>query len=409
MRNRTPPRPPIRSRIGLILLAFVAYVSLGLPDGLLGVAWPSMRADFALPLDSLGALLVSTTLGYLASSFFGGRIMAHLRLGVLLAASCFAAGASLLGYALAPNWWTIVIIGVVAGLGGGAIDVALNTYVASNHGEGSMQWLHASYGVGATLGPVIMTTGINLLGGWRWGYIMVGGLQLSLTICFLLTLSLWEHTGNAAPGSEHERRLSDYDTPVGETLRQPRVWLSMFLFFIYMGIEFTLGTWAYTFLTEARAVSTGLAGLWMGGYWAIFTAGRALAGLYARHVGQAALVVGGLIIALVACGLLSRHPFEGATSLVFVTLAGLAIAPVMPGLISGTARRVGARHGANTIGMQIAATGVGVAVIPGAAGVLAQRMTLEVLPPYLIALMIVLIGAYLFSIKGRKDGEAATA
>ena len=160
MASITQKRP---LKIGLVLLAYVAFISLGLPDGLLGVAWPSMRADFALPLDALGMLLVASTSGYLTSSFFSGRIVARLGVGGLLAASCAATGGSLLGYTLAPSWMTLVPFGLVAGLGAGAIDAGINTYIASHHGESLMQWLHASFGVGITLGPIIMTTGLNLL------------------------------------------------------------------------------------------------------------------------------------------------------------------------------------------------------------------------------------------------------
>ncbi|MBN1632250.1 MAG: MFS transporter, partial [Thermoleophilia bacterium] len=142
---------------GLVLLVFVAYVSLGLPDGLLGVAWPSIRRDFFLQLDSLGALFVASTVGYLLSSFFAGRLTARFRLGALLAASTFFAGVALVGYALAPGWWVVVVFGVALGLGSGGIDAALNIYVAAHYGERMMQWLHAVYGIGATLGPVIMT------------------------------------------------------------------------------------------------------------------------------------------------------------------------------------------------------------------------------------------------------------
>ena len=171
--------------LGLVVLAFLAYVSLGLPDGLLGVAWPSMRHDFSLPLDSLGLLSIAFTVGYLSSSFFAGRLVARLRLGMLLALSTFFAGGALVGYGVAPGWWVVVVLGVAAGLGGGGIDGALNIYVAANHGERMMQWLHAVYGVGATLGPVIMTLAISSLGSWRWGYVVVGGLELSLAVCFV--------------------------------------------------------------------------------------------------------------------------------------------------------------------------------------------------------------------------------
>ena len=138
-------------------LASLAFVSLGLPDGLLGVAWPSMRADFGLPLDALGVLLAAFTSGYVSASFAGGRLLARLGLGALLAVSCFLTGLSLLGYALAPAWGMVVALALVAGLGAGGIDTGINTYAAERHGPGMLNWLHACYGIGAAGGPAIMT------------------------------------------------------------------------------------------------------------------------------------------------------------------------------------------------------------------------------------------------------------
>src|SRR5512138_408589 len=161
-------------RLGLILLAFIAFVALGLPDGLLGVAWPSIRTGFSIPLDAIGMLLTSATAGYMTSSFLSGTIVTRIGVGRVLAASCAMTGAALIGYTLVPEWWMMVLIGVFGGLGAGAIDAGLNTYVAAHFGEGLMQWLHASWGVGVTMGPIIMTTGLTLFHTWRLGYRVVG-------------------------------------------------------------------------------------------------------------------------------------------------------------------------------------------------------------------------------------------
>ena len=200
------------SKIGLILLAFVAFISLGLPDGLLGVAWPSIRGSFSRPLDSLGILLFAIMTGYLISSFFSGHMIARLGVGKLLAASCAVTGAGLIGYTLAPTWWMIVACGAVTGLGAGAIDASLNSYIASNFGEGLMQWLHASWGIGVTIGPMIMTTGIKFFNSWRLGYVLVGAVQLTLAACFALTSSLWQGRDGHFE-SEKSQRLTDYKTP----------------------------------------------------------------------------------------------------------------------------------------------------------------------------------------------------
>ena len=249
-----------RSRLGLIALAYLAFISLGLPDGLLGVAWPSIRASFGVPLDSLGMMLIASTTGYLTTSFFSGRIIAWLGVGKTLAFSCAATGLGLIGYTLAPEWWMMVALAVMAGLGAGAIDAGLNTYVAAHFGEGLMQWLHACYGIGVTLGPIIMTLGLTYFNSWRVGYAVVGTAQLVLAACFVLTLAMWQDKHDPA-AAERPRRLTDYKTPVPETLRQPAVWLSMLLFFIYTGTEATLGYWTYSLLTEARGIPLQQAGL----------------------------------------------------------------------------------------------------------------------------------------------------
>jgi MFS family permease len=244
---------------GLIVLAFIAFISLGLPDGLLGVAWPSIRDGFALSLDSLGVLLFAVTAGYLVSSFSSGGLIGRMGVGGLLAVSCALTGASLIGYTLAPSWWMLVAFGVTAGLGAGAIDAGLNTYVAANFGERLMQWLHASWGIGITLGPLIMTVGIDRFHTWRWGYVFVGSAQILLGAYFALTVSRWRRGRRVESGTP--ARLTDYRTPYRETLLQPGAWLSMLLFFLYTGVESTLGNWAYTLLTESRGISPGVAGI----------------------------------------------------------------------------------------------------------------------------------------------------
>ncbi len=383
-----------RSKLGVILLAYIAFISLGLPDGLMGVAWPSIRAFFGRPLDSLGVLLFAGTAGYLTSSFFSGRIMARLGVGGLLAASCAITGAGLIGYTVAPVWGVMIPLAVTAGLGAGAIDAGLNTYVAANFGEGLMQWLHASYGIGVTLGPIIMTAGLNVFGTWRLGYVVVGVAQILLATSFLFTLKLWQ-TKEHSPDSGEERKLTDYKTSTLDTLRQPRVWLSLLLFFLYTGAEATLGSWAYTLLTESRGIASSVAGIWAGSYWAMFTIGRMAAGLYTRHVGVNLLIRGSLSAAFIGAILLWWNPLA-VISVIGVAMIGLAVAPIFPGLVSGTGSRVGARHAANTIGMQIGAAGLGAAFVPGFAGILARYISLEIIPIYLALLFAALFGLYSF-------------
>ena len=391
----------VKMSAGLMVLAFAAYISLGLPDGLLGVAWPSIRQDFSLNHDSFGALMIAFTAGYLASSFFGGRLMAHFKLGTLLTASTFSAAIALLGYSVAPYWWILVSAAVAAGLGGGGIDVTLNNYVAANHGDNLMQWLHASYGIGATAGPIIMTTAIALTNSWRPGYLFVGLLQTVLMLSFLLTISMWEkETGN--PDTSNISNHPSGNAPsMMDTLRHSVVWLSILLFFIYMGVEVAFGAWSYSLLTESRAVSTKLAGYWVGSFWGIFTIGRIVAGIYTARISRLKLITGSFLVAFFATIILALD-INNMASLAAITIIGLAIAPVLPALISGTADRVGSRLAANTIGIQIAAMGVGGATIPYISGVIARRFSLEAIPVFMILLIIFLIMLNAYSVKAAK-------
>ena len=381
--------------IGLILLAFIAFISLGMPDGLLGVAWPSMRADFSIPLDALGMLLVAGTTGYLTSSFLNGPLIARWGVGKVLATSCAMTGAALLGYTLVPAWWMMVLLGILGGLGAGAIDAGLNTYVAAHFGEGLMQWLHASYGIGVTLGPIIMTIALSTSDSWRVGYGAVGGFQVFMAACFALSLSMW-NKNKASSGHDVPKRLTDSRTPMGKTLRQPRVWLSASLFFLYVGAEVSLGTWAYSLLTESRAIAPALAGLFTGSYWATFTIGRVLAGLYARRAGVHLIVQGSLVAAFLGAVLLVWNP-SAVTNLVAVAVIGFAIAPIFPALMSGTSQRVGLHFAANTIGTQMAASGLGTVLITSLLGVLARRFSLEIIPVCLVIIFAGLFGLYRLS------------
>ncbi len=377
-----------RSSFLLIGLASLSFVSLGLPDGLLGVAWPSIRAYFELPLDALGTLLVLFMTGYLLSSFSSGHILTRLNVGSLLALSCLATAVSLLGYALTTRWWMMVALGGLAGLGAGAIDAGLNAYVATHHSARMVNWLHACYGIGATSGPVIMASVLKANHPWQWGYGMVGLGQLLLAGCFGLTRRWWP-AASATPDMPTEASVPSN----GSTLRLPVVWLSMAVFFIYTGLEAAAGTWIYSLFTEARGIAALTAGMWVSVYWGGLTVGRLLSGLVVSFVPVRLLlrccIIGmALSAALVWLHLVSMLSFLG------LALLGLASAPVFPSLIATTPARLGEAHTANAVGFQIAAAVLGQSLVPSLIGALAHRLSLEVVGPALLTAALVLLVLY---------------
>lgn len=363
--NTDVARPAGASRRPLLLVAlmFVGFISLGLPDGLLGVAWPSIAAGFGVGLDSLGTLLIASTVGFLSASVLSGRLLARLGVGVLLAASCIATAVSLIGFALAPGWLTILPLAVLLGAGGGAIDAGLNTYAAATSSPRVIAWLHGFYGVGATAGPVLMTAVLGAGQPWQVGYALVGAGQLALAAGFLLTRARWAADSRATIAMHRD----DGAAGLRASLRLPAVWLSVAVFALYTGLEVTAGQWSYTLFTVGRGVDPAVAGGWISLYWFGLTAGRFVAGAVADRVrpvtmlwsGAVGALAGALLVGLVAA------PWASVSGLV---LMGFSLAPIFPALIGTTAQRVGRAYAAATIGLQVAAANVGVAVIPWLVG-----------------------------------------
>jgi fucose permease len=398
-----------RVRANVLILAYVAFVALGLPASLMGVAWPTLRAELSLPLDALGVLLTSSTIGYLISSAIIARLISRFGIGSLLMFSSLVSAAAFFGYTIAPSWAVIIAMGAVSGFGAGVIDAGLNTYLASEYNEGQMQWLHASFGFGATLSPLIMTASLALFGSWRPAYVFVAALTGIMAICFLLTLPAWKRPKHLPTQSgrneDSERGLMDYNTSLRDTLLRVATWISILIFLLYTGAELTLGNWIYTLFTEGRGVSPQLAGLWTGGFWATFTIGRVVAGLYARRIPLNTTIYGALILSMVGVILLWWNPIVlvGAGG---VLILGFAMAPIFPGLVSSTSRRVGQRHAANTIGIQMSAAGLGGALLPFLAGILAERTSLEIIPAMLSVSLLGLLILCLPSSRARTADEA---
>jgi fucose permease len=316
----------------------------------------------------------------------------------LLIASSLLSAISLVGFAIAPAWSMIIALGALGGLGSGVTDAGLNTYLAAEYNEGQMQWLHASWGLGATLSPLIMTVSLSLLASWRPAYIFVGILMAIMAICFVVTHQAWKRPKKTEAAETHpvERGLMDYQTSIWRTLLRIVTWFSIIMFLLYTGSEYILGNWTYTLLTEGRGVNLQLAGVWSAGYWATFTAGRVVAGIYAHRIRLNVLLIAGMALSITGAILFWWNP-SGLVSILGLFIIGFAMAPIFPGLVSNTRQRVGARYAANTIGIQLGAAGLGGALLPSLAGTLAQRASLENIPMVLTVSLLVLLIVYLIA------------
>ncbi len=261
-------RKPDQTAVTLVVVgtAYLIFILLGVPDGMLGVAWPSMMSTFGVSLDRMGVLLIASTAGFMITSFSAGRLIGGLGIVTMLTLACLLRGASLFGMAFAPTWLSLVGTAFLFGLGSGAIDAGMNTYFAFNLSPRLMNWLHASFGLGATLGPILLTAFLSMGLAWRWGYALVGVIQASLAILLVLRVGAWKARAETGTYAAEERQTTHKSYRA--TLARWIVWVNVAIFFCYAGTEVTAGSWSYTLFTESRGISVAVAGLWAGIYWA---------------------------------------------------------------------------------------------------------------------------------------------
>ncbi|HLL65379.1 MAG TPA: MFS transporter [Micromonosporaceae bacterium] len=384
---------PATVRTSLLVLAYVAFVSLALPDGLLGVGWPSMRSTLGVSTEAVGLLLFAGTAGYLTSSVAAGFTIARLGVGWLLAGSTALTGVALAGFGLSPAFAVLIPCALLGGFGGGAIDSGLNAYAAGAFGPRQMNWMHAFFGLGATLGPLIMTGTLGAGLSWRWGYGIVATAQCVLALAFVRTARMWAQRSPTRPVGDAATATAAARPRSRETLVMPAVWLGVAAFAVYVAIEVGAGLWAFLFLTDGRGLSATVAGLCVSGYWGSLLVGRVLHGVAGERLKPSRVLVASLV-GMAAGALVMAVPGPGWLAVFGLAVLGFAAAPVFPLLTLTTADRVGAAHADRAIGMQIAGAGLGAALIPAGIGVLLSRTAVTALGPALLVLCMLLIALY---------------
>lgn len=356
----------------LIGLAFIGFISLGLPDAVIGVAWPSVRDTFGLRQGAIGLVLVVGGLGYLLSSFCAGRLMQTFGIGLVLAGSTGLVATAMYGFAISTMWIMFVCCALVHGLGSGAIDSGLNAYAAHQMSTRYLIWLHACYCLGALIGPVIMSSVLTRGGHYSVGYLVVGSTMLCMSLLFLITFRSWEAT---APTDG----MTVIRSGTWNTLRYSAVWLQLAIFFLYTGLEVTFSQWTYTVLTESRHASPGTAGIAVAIFWGCIGTGRILSGLIADRIGVDRLLRSCLLCAATGA-LLFASGFSVELGILGISLAGLGLAPIFPCLMSRTPQRLGTQLSVHAIGFQVGAAMIGAAAVPGGLGVIAGRTGLNAVP-----------------------------
>ncbi|CAN5868091.1 MFS transporter [soil metagenome] len=356
----------------LMLVTFLAFISIGFPDAVLGVAWPSMRATFDRQLSEVGFILFASGSGYFLSGILAGKALERFGVGRLLALSTALVAIGLFGYASTPTFWLLLVAGVLIGLGSGAVDAGLNFYAAEHFSVTVMNWLHAFFGIGAMLGPFIMAAVFAAGGGWRIGYLIVASAIAAMAIVFMLTTDRW------SDGAHKTETNPEPGVPVRQVLRMPLVWVQIALFHVMCGIEASAGLWTATMMIERFDASGREAGLWAGLFWGSMAVGRLVLAPLSGDLNPARLIqLGSFGVLAGAVLMISDHKtvFEAG-----LLLLGRAMAPLFPTLMSLTPVRLGSRVALHAIGFQVSATTLGIVAIPTVAGLVAERTTLTAIP-----------------------------
>ena len=360
----------------------ILFVTLGLPAGAIGVAWPHMRASLGAPLAGLGLLLAAWTVAYFVASASSGPGTARFGTSILLLGGCALAGAGALGLSLASQWWMIPVAALPLGAGSGLIDAAVNAHVSLNRGVRYMGWLHASWALGAALGPQAIVIALAATGSWRAAFLVMAAAFLGIGLVVGARRTDW--TG----GSSNETRPAQPERGGGSRYRRALLLLAG-LFLIGAGLEATAGDWSYTQLTVGRSMPADLASWSASLFWAGLAGGRVALGLFGHRVSSVRLLDLGVGTAMLAAvGFWLAPPLVAA--FIALPILGIAVSLIFPLLLSLTPERVGTAMTSHTVGYGLAAGNIGAGGIPAGAGLVLQSVGVLALGPILAVLAVVM-------------------
>ena len=410
----------------LLAVIYLSFISLGLPDSLLGSAWPSMYQGFSVPISYSGIISMIISLGTIASSLQSDRLTRRFGAGRITAVSVALTAAALIGFSLSDSFFMLCLLSVPYGLGAGSVDAALNNYVALHFASRHMSWLHCMWGVGASLGPYVMGNALASGAGWQSGYRIIGLMQVVLSVILFLSLPLWKKSADAASPSQtaadrtvsdkkndNDQGLTDENVPfqsqagtdpeirgtvdIGAaalSLRQifaiPGAKSLITAFFCYMALEATASLWASSYLTLERGFSAEEAASLSGLFFIGITAGRAISGFITMRLSDTSMIRLGQAI-ITAGLLLLLLPLGGRASVLGLILLGLGCAPIYPCIIHSTPEHFGAERSQAVIGVQMASAYVGSCFTPPFFGLLGSHISFSLYPGFLLLILALMV------------------
>jgi len=366
----------------LLAIIYIAFISLGLPDGLLGAAWPTIYPDWGVPVSYSGIIFFIICLGTIISSLQSDRLTRKLGAGLVTAISTGMTAIALLGFAFSNSFWMLCLWAIPYGLGAGGVDASLNNYVAVHYESRHMSWLHCMWGVGASIGPYIMSA--VLTGGQHWGngYLYVGLLQIVLAAGLFFTLPLWKKTAAEVANDAPPMKLS-------QVLALPGAKSIMLAFFCYCALEQTVCLWSASFLTLRWEMNAETAAGWASMFYLGITAGRFLSGFVTMKLNDTQMI-------RLGCGILGVGvvlvllPLGQWFAVVGLMLIGLGCAPIYPCIIHSTPAHFGIENSQAMVGVQMASAYMGNCVMPPLFGLIAGNISISLFPAYLLAILLLM-------------------
>ncbi len=373
----------------LLVIIYIAFISLGLPDSLIGSAWPIMHRDLQVPVSYMGIITMLISGGTILSSLLSDRLTRKFGTGLVTAVSVLFTAAALFGFSVTGSFWLLCLWAIPYGLGAGAVDASLNNYVALHYASRHMSWLHCFWGVGCSVSPYIMSYALTGYSSWSLGFRIVSALQMVLTAALFLSLPLWKKAATAGAvkvgqSDPVKKESAAKVLTLRQVLKMKGVPLVLITFLAYCALESTTGIWASSYLVQHRGIDAETAAMFASLFYLGITFGRFLCGFVADRLGDRRLIRIGTLTAL-GGALLILLPLQAhLPALAGLIVVGLGCAPVYPSIIHSTPDNFGRENSQAVIGIQMASAYVGSTFMPPLFGLLAAHVTIGLYPVYLL-------------------------
>lgn len=366
-----------------LIIVYVVFISLGLPDAIFGVSFPAMQSDFDIPIDRAGLVAIVTTTGAMLSSFNSGKIINKLGIGKVIFTSVLLTAIGLIGMSQVPSFYWFFLCAIPLGLGAGSIDTAVNNYVALNFKSHHMPWLHSFWGVGAMLGPIILSQTLGRYASWRSGYLIIGSIQMLLTLILLFFIPYWiNQKKSVSKEHSHEKNFISIVQIKG-------VKYTLIIFLIYVAIEYSVGLWGSSYLVGKHLFKVDYAAKFIAVYYGGITLGRFLSGFITFIMSNKQQIIVGISIIIVGALSMGVMPNNALMYIPF-GLIGLGLSPIFPAMISETPKYFGSELSQHIIGYELAAANFGALTLPLFFGYMAKLISVNTFPSYLLSMMAIL-------------------